>query len=358
MNWGIKYRPHTFDEVVGNTKTVCELKKRIIDNNIPKVVLFSGYTGTGKTTLQYIYIKSLLCENIVDGNCCNICKYCKAVDSDTPFANLVTYNGSNLNLEEMRNLEETASRKILGSKNIKIFQIDEMQEVNVAKTQKAILKLLEKPNDNCYFVLGTMQKSKIDAAILNRSLVYNLSLEKEDISKYLISIINKENVEKTIELAKMVATITAHSNNSLRTAISILERVVYSNITNEEELYKELGIISEESLNMFINGMFKGNINILQTKPDQSLLDQIKQKLILLYEFYNGMTLNEWQKAQVKGIDKVTNEIINIAISVLNELSIFPYLNQSIIEYQIIKVIMKIKEELVKSGSQQVKRGR
>ena len=88
------------------------------------------------------------------------------------------------------------------------------------------------------------------------------------------------------------------------------------------------------------------------------MLDQIKQKLILLYEFYNGMTLNEWQKAQVKGIDKVTNEIINIAISVLNELSIFPYLNQSIIEYQIIKVIVKIKEELVKSGSQQVKRGR
>ena len=358
MNWSIKHRPQTFDEVVGNEKTIKELKKRIIDKNIPKVVLFSGYTGTGKTTLQMIYIKALLCEDIKEGNPCNTCKMCTMVNNGSFSETLSIYNASNLGIDELRSLEEKTNRKTLGGNNKKIIMIDELQELPSSRTQKNILKMLEKTNDSTFWILGTMQKSKIDAAILNRSLVYNLSLEKEDISKYLISIINKENVEKTIELAKMVATITAHSNNSLRTAISILERVVYSNITNEEELYKELGIISEESLNMFINGMFKGNINILQTKPDQSLLDQIKQKLILLYEFYNGMTLNEWQKAQVKGIDKVTNEIINISISVLNELSVFPYLNQSIIEYQIIKVIMKIKEELVKSGSQQVKRGR
>jgi hypothetical protein len=70
------------------------------------------------------------------------------------------------------------------------------------------------------------------------------------------------------------------------------------------------------------------------------------------------MTLNEWQKAQVKGIDKVTNEIIDTVISVLNEIYIYPYINQTVIEYQLIRVITSVKEVLSKNNSQPVKRGR
>ncbi len=359
MNWSIKYRPQTFDEVAGLVKIVQELKKRIIDNNIPKVVMFSGFTGIGKTTISNIYIKALLCENLQEYNPCNICKNCQMVDNNSPSDILTTLNASSIGIDELRNLEEKANRKILGKQNKKIFMIDELQELPSVRTQKSILKILEKSNDNVYWILGTMQLSRIDSAIKNRSLVYNLNLTIPDIRNYLVSILKKENIEATPELAKMVVAITNNCNNSMRTAISFLERVVYSGITDENSLYQELGIVSEERLVDFINGIFKADINILQIKPDQSMLDQIKQKLILLFEFYNGMTLNEWQKGQLKGIEKVDSKILETIISILNELTVYPYLNQSMIEFQIVKCILKVKENvLMFQKGPEIKRGR
>jgi DNA polymerase III delta prime subunit len=332
-----------YDEIIDKNNITDE--KLVYDFVVPE---FHNFYSNGmishNTTLQYIYIKSLLCENPKNGNCCNECKTCKAIDADSPLEQLTTYNGSNIGVDEMRQLQERASRKILGLKNIKIFQIDEMQEISTSKAQKNILKLLEKTSDNTHFVLGTMNKTKIDAAILNRAIVYNLSLEISDIRNYLVNIIKKENIVVTPELAKMVIAITNNCNSSMRTAISYLERVVYSEITTEEELYKELGIMSEESINNFINGLLKGDIQIIKIKPDQNLLEQIKTKLVWLFEYYNGLELSQWQKGQLNGIEKTSVNKIEIILSTLQELMLLPYLSPAIIEFQLVRCIMKVKE--------------
>lgn len=346
MNWTLQYRPNTFDKIVGNQKAVKELKKRIVDNNIPKVIMLSGKTGCGKTTLAFIYIKALLCENKKeDGNPCNECKYCKMVDAEIPSENVSYYNGSNMGIEEMRMLEEKCSKKVLGNNKKKIICIDEMQEIPNVRAQKNILKILEKTNDNTYFILGTMDKSKIDKAIVNRCLVYNLSLEGTDILNYLQYIYNAEKINMdSNQLLNIINAIITNCDGSLRTAIGMFERVYYSDIKDEQELYKELGILSDKKIVDFINGLLKGDINILQIKPDATILEQIKLKLVLLFEYSNGMELNAWQKGQLNGINKFDNKILSRVLTILNELAIYPYVSPSMIEFQLVKCIMEVKE--------------
>jgi DNA polymerase III gamma/tau subunit len=343
-DWALKHRSKQFKDIVGNEKTIKDLKSRSKDRTFSKVTMFIGTTGTGKTSLSLIEAKAMLCENLQeDGEPCCECRFCKIVENRTPNEIIKFYHGSNLSIDSMRDLEDFTNRKILGSKNsTKIIFIEELQEIAQVRTLNNVLLLMEKEHDNTYFIVSAMNKIKLSDAVLGRSTIYNISLDYKNIRENLVNIIKKENIIPTKELAQMVVTIA--NNFDMRAAIHALERVIRSEITTEEELYKELGIMSEESVNNFINGLLKADIQIIKTKPDQNLLEQIKTKLVLLFEYYNGLDLNQWQKGQLNGIEKTSANKIEIVLLILQELMLFPYLSPSIIEFQLVKCIMKLKE--------------
>lgn len=347
----LKYRPQLFSEVYGHKKTIDALLESSKNNNFSKVFLLSGISGVGKSTIQNILVKAILCDNIIAGEICNKCFYCESINNGKPVENVSFYNGSNLGIDEARAIEDKTDRRILAKKDIKIFVIDEMQEIPNARAQKNILKILEKTNDNCYFILGTMDKSKIDSAIINRSVNYNLVLDYKEIRDYLIHIIQKENiiVDEKSKLPQMVVTIVDNCGGSLRTAISMLERVINSGIETDEELFKELGIVSDTMINETIKGMLTGDITKIDFKVNETVLENISKKLIILYKYACGIDLNPFEKSQLRGIGRIGNDkkiIVENTIEGLAKLNNYIYLKSDVIQFQLIKTFMENKNLL------------
>lgn len=341
------YRPLIFDEVSGQSIIIKELKKRSREKSFPQVMLLSGYTGTGKTTLSRIIAKSILCmEPSRSGDPCNECKSCKAINEESFMMNYKEYNASNLNIESMRALEDTVSKKSMGlaTSRKKVLYIDELQELSKSKAAaKNLLKILEKPLTETYFILGTMDIDKIDNAIQNRSVLYKLKLiESNDILDYLVGIATKEkyiNENSGENEAKVLNAIANNSNGSLRTAISYLERVIFSDIRNENELISELGLITDVKLIEIINGVLSGNIQVLQNEINNDILELMKLKLSLLYKAKSKIELNPWQKSQLNGINDVSIDNIRFTLENIFELNKFPFLNKSLIEFSLINII-------------------
>lgn len=348
--YSLKYRPQTFKEVQGHEKCISDLLEKSKNNNFSKSVLFTGITGTGKTTIQMILVKAMLCENKIGGEPCNECFYCKTLNEGKPLENISIYNGSNLGIDEMRQIEDKTNQHILAKKSMKIFVVDEMQEIPSQRAMKNILKILEKTKDNCYFILGAMDKEKIDKAIIGRSIHYNLELSIKEIGMYLIDIIKKENIQVDADstLPSMVTTIVENSGGSLRNAVSMLERVIESNITTEAELFDQLGIVSDTKVNDMIKALLQGDVKRTDFKINKIILEQIFDKLIIMYKSAMGVELNPFEKGLVRTIGRSSSDIIENTIQMLGETNNYLYLKNSIIQFILIKILIKNKKLLNK----------
>lgn len=239
-----QYRPSSLSGVIGHDKTIKALIKRTKENDIPKRILFTGITGIGKTTLMRIVGKNILCNNKdKDGNSCNQCEICNAIDNEQMNSFYTESNASNLNIDEVRKLVQDAEMKSFSQAKAKVFVIDEIQEMTKAKAAlNNLLKPLEKEYKNVYFILGTMSPKDVPTSIKNRCATYDLKpIAIDEISKQLYSICNKENIKiDTEEKANVLITIADNSYGSMRTAVSYLERVIDSELWTVSEVIKEL----------------------------------------------------------------------------------------------------------------------
>ena len=337
-----KYRPQIFDQVMGQESILKDLKKRNQNSSFAQAMLFEGITGCGKTTLQKIIAKQILCKSKDEkGNACNKCEYCQTVTEEKISNYYFEKNASNLGIDEIRQLEEIATKKTLSSATAKVIIIDEFQEISNQRAQKNILKLLEMPLGNVYFLLGAMNGEKIDRAIKNRCALYKLQpLSVPEIVKYLMYICKEENVSlDTTEKKQVIISLADTCMGSLRQAISNLERVIYSDLWSVKDLSDELSIISNENLNEMINQLLQGDINLLNNKITDDILKRMKFLLNIVYKLENGLDLNMWQKQQISGIKKASVNNIEHTISQLNELNKFPYLPSDVIEFALINII-------------------
>lgn len=356
MNFSIKYRPQNLDQIVGHKKIIAELKKRSKNYDFPNVMIFTGKTGTGKSTLQKIIAKNILCINKDEnGNACNNCEMCNTVNEEKLSNYYYEFNASNIGIDEMRNVEELALMRSLSTALGKVIVIDELQELsNAKKAMKNILKLLEKPIKNTFFILGAMNEDKVDKAILNRAIKYRLrDLQVEDISNYLMSVCIQENIDLKDKIKlDAIINISQNSDGSVRAAISYLERVIYSDLWDSKNLLNDLGIVSQDSVVQFINGLISKDVSILNNEINVEFFEKVNRTLLIYLKILFGLDIPIWMKKQyLTGIKNLEKEKVLIALRGLNDYLKYTYTNNYLLEYTLLNTFNEIKNNIVEEQS-------
>ena len=216
-----KYRPQTFDEVVGQRGIVRTLKNAIATGKIAHAYLFSGPRGTGKTTMARLFAKALNCEEGL-GAQCNHCSNCVAVTEGSHPDVIEIDAASNNGVDQVRELiDKVRYAPIKG--RYKIYIIDEVHMMSQGAFN-ALLKTLEEPPEEVIFILATTEPYKVLPTILSRCQRFDFGkIDEMDIEKNIINVLNQEGV--TYE-DKAVAEIAALADGGMRDALSILEQVL------------------------------------------------------------------------------------------------------------------------------------
>lgn len=222
-----KYRPITFDSVVGQEHITQTLRNSILKNQLGQAFLFCGPRGVGKTTCARILAKSINCENFNEkGEPCGSCSMCEAFQNNSSFNVYELDAASNNSVEDIRSLVDQV-RYMPQQGKYKVYIIDEVHMLSVAAFN-AFLKTLEEPPSYAIFILATTEKHKILPTILSRCQIFDFNrIKVTDIAQHLVGIAEKEEVSVEETGLHYIA---QKADGALRDALSIFDRIVsYSN---------------------------------------------------------------------------------------------------------------------------------
>ena len=278
-----KYRPTTFNSVVGQEHITSTLKNAIKTGQIAQSFLFCGPRGVGKTTCARIFAKALNCQHLTaDFEPCNECDSCKAYNESASFNVYELDAASNNSVEDIRSLVEQVRIAPQGAK-YKVYVIDEVHMLSLA-TFNAFLKTLEEPPAYAKFILATTEKHKIIPTILSRGQVYDFKrINDNDSSRHLQYVAKSENVEADEEALRVIA---AKADGALRDALSIFDQIVSfsgGNITYKQTI---------ENLNVLdVDNYFKTVDFLLGDDPSAALLlfDDILSNGFEAQHFISGL---------------------------------------------------------------------
>lgn len=218
-----KYRPVTFDSVVGQNHITSTLKNAIHNNQLAQAFLFCGPRGVGKTTCARILAKTINCENISDHTeACGECDSCRSFANGASFSIHELDAASNNSVDDIRNLIDQVRIPPQTGK-YKIYIIDEVHMLSQAAFN-AFLKTLEEPPSYAIFILATTEKHKILPTILSRCQIFDFNrIRVEDMSSHLAAIAQKEDI--TFE-ADGLHIIAQKADGGLRDALSMFDQIV------------------------------------------------------------------------------------------------------------------------------------
>lgn len=224
-----KYRPTTFDSVVGQAHITTTLKNAIKSNHLAQAFLFCGPRGVGKTTCARILAKTINCENLnQDGEACGKCSSCHSFQENTSLTIHELDAASNNSVDDIRNLIDQV-RYPPQSGRYKIYIIDEVHMLSPAAFN-AFLKTLEEPPSYAIFILATTEKHKIIPTILSRCQIFDFNrIQWKDMAQHLANIAEKENI--TAEPAALEL-ISIKADGGLRDALSMFDLNVTFSIDN------------------------------------------------------------------------------------------------------------------------------
>lgn len=218
-----KYRPSTFDTVVGQKALIVTLKNAILTGKLAHAYLFCGPRGVGKTTCARIFAKSINCEHLTpEGEACNECESCRAFNEQRSYNIHELDAASNNSVDGIRELiDQVRIPPQIG--RYKVFIIDEVHMLSTSAFN-AFLKTLEEPPRHAIFILATTERHKVLPTILSRCQIYDFTrIELSDIVDHLTKVARKEGVTTEESALHIIA---QKSDGGMRDALSLFDQMV------------------------------------------------------------------------------------------------------------------------------------
>ena len=347
----LKYRPQTFDDLIGQEVVAQTITNSIKANKIPNAYLFTGIRGIGKTTTARIVAKSLNCSNGIEKLCKeNLCENCEAITNSNHIDVLEMDAASKTGVDDIRDLLDF-SRYGPTSSKYKIFIIDEVHMLS-KQAFNALLKTLEEPPEYLKFIFATTEIKKIPVTVVSRCQRFDLSrIKSKDLFNFIQKIKDKENGKVSNEALKLIVKI---SEGSVRDSLSLLDRALLS-LEGDKELdlitaQKIFGYFDRSQLIDLFELILQGDQNQI-IENYRKIYDQgvepkifINDFLEILYFFKNinsltlestNFSLNDEEFNKIKelsnNIDKETLILFwQFTIKTLDELDIVSNQNLSI----------------------------
>jgi len=252
-----KWRPQTFDDLVGQQHVTETLKNAIKNDRVAHAYIFSGARGVGKTTAARILAKALNCVKGPTPNPCGECDSCKEIAAGTSLDVIEIDAASNRGIDQIRELREMVRYAPAASRS-KVVILDEAHMLT-GEASNALLKTLEEPPDRVIFVMATTQPEDLVDTIRSRSQHFHFrALTLAEIAGRLEEIAKKENLE--IEPGAM-AVIARMAEGSLRDALSLLEqaRAYCGDTIPDKEVRELLGVVPDDALEELIQAIAEGS---------------------------------------------------------------------------------------------------
>ena len=239
-----KYRPQTFDDVSGQLAVTQTLKTQLRTGKLSHAYLFTGSRGTGKTSCAKILAKAVNCENSQDGNPCNCCSACRAIDSGSCMDVLEIDAASNNGVDHVRDLRDDA---IYSPSQVKmrVYIIDEVHMLSISAFN-ALLKIIEEPPEHLLFILATTELHKVPATILSRCQRFAFRrISQEDIAARLQFVAYQEQIDLDEGAARVIARL---ADGGMRDGLSLLDQCASSTVgeLTADRVYECLGIAGEQ----------------------------------------------------------------------------------------------------------------
>ncbi len=256
-----KWRPKTFDEVVGQNHITSTLKNEIVNDRISHAYVFTGTRGTGKTSTAKILSRAINCENPVDGNPCNACPSCMGIINESILDVVEMDAASNTGVDNIREIIDQVRYSTASSK-YKVYIIDEVHMLSQGAFN-ALLKTLEEPPSHVVFILATTEIHKVPATILSRCQRFDFkNITTAHIEGALSDILDAENVKMDRDAIEYIAYL---GNGSMRDALSITEQCLAYKADNisYSDACEILGTLDESTLYDVAQHIAKGNVKEL-----------------------------------------------------------------------------------------------
>lgn len=233
-----KWRPQTFDDVVGQEQVTDTLKNQIISGRLSHAYLFVGTRGTGKTTCAKILAKAVNCEHPENGNPCNKCKSCIGIDEGSIMDVVELDAASNNGVDNVRALRDEAifSPAIVKKR---VYIIDEVHMLSTSAFN-ALLKILEEPPEHLMFILATTELQKVPATILSRCQRHSFKrIDPDKLAGRISFVAEQENTQIEPDAAELLARL---ADGSLRDGLSLLDQCSSGDRITSESVLSAMGL--------------------------------------------------------------------------------------------------------------------
>lgn len=258
------WRPQNFQQVVGQKIVTQTLKNSITTDQISHAYLFAGPRGTGKTSCAKIFAKAINCLDSQDGEPCNHCENCVAINENRLTDIIEIDAASNNGVDEIRDIRDKVKYPPTQAK-YKVYIIDEVHMLSTGAFN-ALLKTLEEPPAHVVFILATTEIQKVPATIISRTQRFNFRrISADDIVEQLIHILTEKNISYDDQA---IAVISRAADGGMRDALSILDQVLSfgNDHVSLENALEVTGDADDQSLAHYLSAIFNQNVTeALQT---------------------------------------------------------------------------------------------
>jgi len=279
-----KWRPKTFDDVVGQKHVTETLKNQVNTGRLSHAYIFIGTRGTGKTTCARILAKAVNCEHPVNGNPCGCCASCRGIADGTVLDIVEMDAASNNSVDDVRALRDEAIFSPATAVK-RVYIIDEVHMMSKSAFN-ALLKILEEPPEHLMFILATTELQKVPATILSRCQRHTFKrIESDMLADYVEYVAGKEGFNIKKDGAELIARL---AEGGVRDALSLLDQCSACPVINADAVYDAMGLAGNkriaELLHMILDGDLPSSLRQFNTmwmdgKDPKSVLTELSTLL-------------------------------------------------------------------------------